>query len=315
MRRPFMVAPLLAAVLAGACSSAPPLTRQPAAHLTVAVVPISDVVPYFEAVQSGYFRQAGLDVTTEITAQSTAATSDLVRGSVQVIGGANYVNFFQAQAKGVLKIEVIAAGTQCAAGAQSVMVPPGSGITKPADLAGKTIAVNISPNIQTLTIDEQLKADDVNPASVRFVQIPFADMLTALNAHRVDAIAEVEPFISEAKTALGAETVLQQCKGPTANIPLAGYIATAQWAEAHPDLARAFQHAVQRGQELAASNRALDEKTLLAYVKISPAVAATVNFNNFPTTLDATQLQRVADLMQRGGMLSQSLNVTPLLFR
>jgi NitT/TauT family transport system substrate-binding protein len=131
----------------------------------------------------------------------------------------------------------------------------------------------------------------------------------------VNAISEVEPFISQAKTTLGAETVLQQCKGPTANIPLGGYIASAQWADAHPGLARAFQHAVQRGQALAASNRAMDQKALLTYVKILPSVAAEVNFNNFPTTLDATQLQRVADLMQRGGMLAQPLNVTPLLFR
>jgi NitT/TauT family transport system substrate-binding protein len=314
VRRLFLALPLVAAGLVGACSSAPASSPHTPAHLTVAVVPITDAVPYFEAVRNGYFRQAGLDVTTEVTAQSTAATGDLVRGSVQVIAAANYVNFFQADAKGILSVKVIAAGTECGTGTQSVLALPGSGITKPADLPGKSIAVNISPNIQTLTIDEQLKADNVSPASVHFVQIPFVDMLTALKAHRVDAISEVEPFVSQARITLGAQTVLQQCTGPTANIPLAGYIATSQWAGAHPALARAFQQAVQRGQALAAESRAADEKTLLTFAKISPDIAAVVRFNNFPTRLDATQLQRVADLMQTGGMLAEPLNVGPLLF-
>ena len=40
---------------------------------------------------------------------------------------------------------------------------PSSGITKPADLAGKTVAVNLTNNIQTLTLNAILKADGVDP--------------------------------------------------------------------------------------------------------------------------------------------------------
>ena len=126
-------------------------------------------------------------------------------------------------------------------------------ITSPAGLAGKTIAVNVSPNIQTLTITRQLQANGVPTAGVRYVVIPFADMTAALKAHRVDAISEVEPFLSSTEDALGAQPVLQQCTGPTAGIPLGGYITTAAWAAGHPAAARAFARAVEQGQALAAS--------------------------------------------------------------
>ena len=44
-------------------------------------------------------------------------------------------------------------------------------------------------------------------------------------------------------------------------------------------------------------------------------IAALVNLNAFPTSADPVQLQRVADLMQMGGMLAKPLNVAPLVSR
>ena len=307
---------LLAAVTAG-CGSAIAAKSTTAAltPVTVAVVPLADAVPVYIAQEDGYFKRAGLDVTIKVTAQSTAATADMVHGSVNVIASANYVNFFAGQAKGTLNIKVLAAGTACGTGTEDVMALPTSGITKPADLAGKTIAVNIAPNIQTLTINRQLHADGVNPASVHYVVIPFAHMTEALKAHQVDAISAVEPFLSQAEVSAGAQIVLQQCTGPTVDIPLDGYIATATWTSAHPATARAFQHAIEQAQAVAATNRAVVEKLLPSFMPITKQIASTVNLNTYETSLDPVPLQRVANLMQKGGMLARALNVSPLLFR
>ena len=110
--------------------------------------------------------------------------------------------------------------------------------------------------------------------------------MVRLKAHRVDAISEVEPFLNGAEVSLGAQPVLEQCTGPTADIPLGGYITTAAWADAHPATARAFAHAVEQGQALAASDRAAVEKVLPAYMPISKNIAALVNLNAFPTSAD-----------------------------
>lgn len=199
------------------------------------------------AVQRGYFTCAGPDVTYAITPQSTAAAADLVHGSVNVIAAANYVSFLAAQAHGTLNIRILAANSQCGTDTQAVLVRRASGITKPSDLAGKTIAVNVSPNIQTLTVPRQLQANGVPTAGVRYLVIPFADMAAALVTHRVDTISEVEPFLTQAEVSMGAQAVLPQCTGPTAGIPLGGYRTTAAWATAHPAAARAFARAVEQG--------------------------------------------------------------------
>jgi NitT/TauT family transport system substrate-binding protein len=191
---------------------------------------------------------------------------------------------------------------------------PGSGITSPAGLAGKTIAVNLTNNIQTLTTNAVLKSDGVNTATVKYVAIPFADMATALKAGRVNAISVVEPFLSGAEHSIGARQVMSDCSGPTAALPLSGYFATRAWTQKYPRTARAFQRAMDRAQAFANSDPAAVKQILPTYTKITAQAAGGIHLGSFPVTLAAAQLQRVADLMHSGGLLASAFNVQPMLF-
>jgi NitT/TauT family transport system substrate-binding protein len=284
-------------------------------HLTVAVLPATDDAPFWLALKSGYFRQEGLTVTPKVVAQSTLAIPGMLHGSVDVIGGANYVSFFEGQAGGALDVRVIAPAGSCTTDDFSVVVLPKTGIRSPVALAGKTIAAGLTNSISTLTINEMLKADNVNPKSVHYVAVSYPDMISALKNGDVTGASLVEPFLSEAEASLGAEVVQPQCQGPTANLPLSGYFATATWAETNPHAARAFARAIEKAQALADNDRAAVEKILPTYIKITPQIAAIVKLNAYPTTLDPVLIQRVADLMLSGGLLKGHLNVAPLLFR
>ena len=57
------------------------------------------------------------------------------------MAGANYVSFIEAQAKGTAQFKILAEGVTCKPNTFGVAALPSSGITKPADLAGKTVAV------------------------------------------------------------------------------------------------------------------------------------------------------------------------------
>jgi NitT/TauT family transport system substrate-binding protein len=283
-------------------------------HLTVAVLPATDDAPFWLALKDGYFREEGLTVTPKVVAQSTLAIPEMVHGSVDVIGGGNYVSFFQAQARGAVDIRVIAPAGSCTKDDFSVVALPSSGIRSPTGLAGKTIAVGLTNSISTLTITEMLRADNVSAASVHYVAVPYLDMLAALKKGDVAAASMVEPFLSEAEASLGAQVIQAQCQGPTASLPLSGYFATAAWAQANPHTARAFAAAIDRAQALADNDRAAAEKILPTYIKGISGVTAIVNLNAYPTSLDPVLIQRVADLMLSGGLLKMHLDVAPLLF-
>jgi NitT/TauT family transport system substrate-binding protein len=321
--RRFLVAAAAAVTLSGAAaacsSSSTPSTTAPTAtstglektHLVVAVPHIIQAAPLFLAIKNGYFSQQGLTVTPEFVTATTAAIPGLEGGSVDVIAGANYVNFFQAQATGAMSIKVLAEAADCDAASNAVLALPSSGITGPASLAGKTVAVQINPNIQTLTLNALLPSG----VNVHYVPITFPSMIAAMEAHRVDAISEVEPFITQAKTKYHARVVMSQCTGSISGQPQAGYMTTAGWVSKYPHTAAAFTKAIEQAQSLAASSPSAVENILPTYITgLTQAVAAHVDLGIFPTSMETTKLQELADMMHSAGMLKSPLTVTPLLY-
>jgi NitT/TauT family transport system substrate-binding protein len=283
-------------------------------HLTVGALPIVDDAPLFLAIKNGYFKQQGLTITTEIIPQSTLAIPDMLHGTVDIIGTGNYVSFFEGQAQKTFSIRVLSAGATCTQNSFGILTLPKSGIKGPAGLAGKTIAVNLTNNIQTLTADTLLKANGVSPASVRYVVVPFPDMGAALKAGRVNAISVVEPFMTGAEQAMGAVPVMSQCSGSVSRLPLSGYFATAAWAAKYPHTAHAFQVAMAKAQAFADANPSAVQKVLPTYTKITAAAAPHIKLSYYPPALNPAQVQRVADLMLAGGLLKTPLDVRPLLF-
>jgi NitT/TauT family transport system substrate-binding protein len=282
----------------------------------VGALPVVDDVSAYIAADEGIFQRDGLNVTIKQVLQSTLAIPEMRKGTIDIVGGGNYVSFIKASASDPANppYRIISEAATCASGSFDVLALPSAGIQTPADLQHKTIAVNLTNNIQTLMIDSVLKSDDVNPATVRFVVIPFPKMVAALEAHKVDAMSAVEPFITTAEQKAGAQPILDQCSGPDSNLPLSGYFSTTAWAQQHPQAVRRFQQAMAQAQEIADTDRAQVEKTLLKYVTGLTAVqAATITLEQFPTSLDSAQLNRVSNLMQEAGLIRGSIQASSLM--
>lgn len=308
------------ALLAAACSSGGSSGSAPASasgsgapsggsaagtSIVVGSLPIIDTAGLQVAMKEGYFKQAGLNVTVKTVTQSTTAIPDLLHGSIDVIGGGNYVSFLEAQANGTFPVEFLAGAVNCSPDSYGVVAMPSSGITKAPDLAGKTIAVNLTQNIQTLTTNAVLQAAGVSPGSVHYVQVPFPDMLSALKAGRVSAISAVEPFLAGALAA-GGKLVTSTCTGPAAAFPLSAYVTTQTWAQQHAAAAKAFQQALEKGNAYANAHPDVVRGLLPSYTSITAKAAATVPLGTFPAALDASLLQRVATLMKSGGLAAPS---------
>jgi NitT/TauT family transport system substrate-binding protein len=311
----FVAIGLAAVLAAGGCGSSAPATgtsAKPLTHLTVGVLPIVDTVSLFVAIKDGYFRQQGLSVTPKVLTAGTDAIPDMVAGSIDITSG-NYVSFIVATAHGVVKIRILAEASTCNGDSLNVLALPSAKISDPAGLAGKSVAVNGTGNVQTLTINALLEADHVSPATVKYVVVPFPDMVAALKAGRVDAMSAAQPFITGAEKA-GAASVLAQCQGPTAGLALGGYFATNAWVQKNPKTALAFQGAIEAAQAKAASDRALVDQILPTYIKITPKLAASMGLPGYPVAENGAQLQRLADLMHSGGLLARPFSMSQMLF-
>lgn len=280
--------------------------------ITVGAEPVADDAALYIAQKQGYFKQAGLNVTITPVTKSTDAIPDMLKGTVDVVAGANYVSFFEAEDKGTIQLTVLADAAHCQADSFDIVALPGSGITSAASLAGKTVGVNLTGDVQTVTLNEVLKADGVNPSSVHYVEDPFPDNVESLKAHRVDAISAIEPYLTASEEQLGATSVLSQCTGPTAGFPMSGYFSTAKWSQANPNTAKAFQTAIDKAQAYADSDSQAVRSVLPTYTTITSKEADLLNLNTYPTSVDVTELKEVATLMQAQGLLAKPLNVSSM---
>ncbi|MFC7303309.1 ABC transporter substrate-binding protein [Streptomyces monticola] len=279
--------------------------------VTVASLPLVDAAPLHIAVARKFFEQEGLTVRVKPVQQSVQVLSALAKGQLDVIAGANYVTFLQAQEKGTLAVRILAEGATLAPGMMDVVVPRDSPVESAADLKGKSVAMNILNNIQSLTLDAVLAGDGAGPVTYR--QIPFPQMGVALEQKQVDAAHVVEPFLSDVKKKLGARVVVKGGDGPVEGLPISGYVTTRQFADANPRTARAFQRAIRKAQAVADEDRDAVTAVLPGYARITPAQARGIALPGYPEKSDPRRLRRLIDLMVEDRLLKKPADPAELL--
>jgi len=320
------VGALAAAALAAGCSVAGASPGTPAAGtttITVAAAPGVDDAPLYLAVKDEIFQSAGLNVKITSYQSVSQELQALADGKVDVAAG-DYVDFFYAEAHSKLNLRIVADGYHAAPGVMEVLTLPGSGITAPQQLEGKTVGTpepQVIPvqkdapySLETVATQSALENDGVNLAQlpndrqVKWRPMPSADLINALADHQVSAILVQEPYIYEAESRLGAVEVLDSCSGATASLPLSGYFATGSFAHKNPDAVEDFRSALQRAQAVAVQPGPV-EAVLAHNSGMSMETASLVTIGAYPTSLDAASLQRVAGLMFNFSVLGQTLNV------
>src|SRR5215469_15185451 len=217
----------------------------------------------------GLFTKVGLHVTIKPVVSAQAVIPSMLHGSVDVDGG-GYVTYILAQAKGIAKIRILAAGFALGPHVTEIVALPRANIQSPADLRGKTIAVNQLGGLASDLTYTALAPYGITPGQVHLVAMPFPAMPGALAAGKIDAAYETEPFVTEAVKKYGVQAVADLDGGATQDFPLTGYAVLASWAARYPRTAAAFTKAIEQGNAIAATNLAVLQQVLSASLHLSP---------------------------------------------
>ena len=248
--------------------------------LTVQVLPITDVVPIYLGIEKGFFKEENLTIKTQTAQGGAEIIPQVQNGSVQ-IGYSNTPSLFIAAAKG-LPIEIVApadGGIGAKKGKQAIdaiMVKKDSPIKKPADLVGKTVAVNTLKNISDVSTSGALDKLGIDPRGVKYLDVPLPDMLGALDAGRVDAIFTVSPFKTIAeqsgkyRTIINPEPVLRPRMHNTA------YFVSKQWGEENKDVLERFLRALRKSMEYSDTHDADNRKQLAKYTQLPKKIIPTI---------------------------------------
>jgi NitT/TauT family transport system substrate-binding protein len=312
-RRYSMVITLVGlATLAAGCTSGSGSSNQSGSlektSIVVGAVPATDTAGLYIAQQQGFFAAEGLHVKIVPIISAELAISKQLAGGYDVTLG-NYVSYIQADAEQGADLRIIAEGSVMQATNQEIVTLPGSRIVTLAGLRGATLAVNVRNNIGTILIGSALEENGLSIRDVKLVAIPFPLMVTALKDHKVEAAWLPEPFLSTAELQIGVRGMLDLDEGAVAGFPVVGYAVTRAYEQRYPRTVAAFIRALERGQAMADSSRAAVEQATKAFLGVSPQTAAVMAVPAFPLGVDRVRLQRVADAMERFGLLKQPFSV------
>ncbi|MGN9838688.1 ABC transporter substrate-binding protein [Nonomuraea sp. H19] len=279
-------------------------------QLLIGVVPVPSSAPLFIAEKRGFFQAEGLTVKTEIIQAPQAVMPKILNGSMDAFL-TSYVSLMAINDTGAAKLKLFQHSQEAAPGVAGVVVAKDSPIKTAADLKGKTIAVNVLKALgQTLT-NAHLQQAALKPEDVKYVQVPFADQLSALSSGSVDAAWLVEPFLTAAKKS-GATQIIDTTDGVTAGVPIDGWGVSEEWLAKNPKTAAALHRALAKAQEIASSDRKAIDEVVPTYTQIPAEAAAAMTLGKFSLQADKAGVQKLADLLHGYGYLKAKVDVAQL---
>jgi NitT/TauT family transport system substrate-binding protein len=289
--------------------------------LNVGVVPAMDSAGFFIALHDGLFAKEGLKINySPAVSSETAVAQQVAKNPTLDISGGNYVSYINEAATDRQPIEVVAEASIMQQGAQTIFTMPSSKIKTLAELKGHLVGVNAPGNIDYLLDVSVLQENNITPSTVKFPTkaIPFPQMGGMLASGQIAAATLPEPFASQAEQEYGAVPLADLNQGATSDFPIEGYVVTKQWAAQNPNTLKRFLAALEVGQEISDTDRPAVEQAFESINgpqngQVTAGIAAVMALDTYPIGIDATRIQRVADVMFQFGLLKSRFKVSSML--
>jgi len=292
-----------AGVAGGSTSGATPEV----AEVNVAALPLVDFAPLFYAAACGFFEAEGLTANLEVVQGGPVAGQLLTAGDVQFSFN-NWLSVAGIVANGA-PLQVVANGSWLADGQGGIFVTDDSDITDPADLVGRTLAVNTTGNVGDITAASRLAELGIE-GQPNWVPTAFPEIIAAIETGAVEGGMLTEPFTTQARAA-GLREVLDLYTGATQNLPIAGYVSVTPFVTANPETTAAFRAAIEQATTALAADEAALRSYIPLFTQVPEPAAQVLILPIFQTELRLADLQEPADLMAELGFLDEPLDMTP----
>jgi NitT/TauT family transport system substrate-binding protein len=317
----------LAATAGAASALGVPLAvrAQAGPKLRIGYWPIAAGLPFYSAVELGYFKEAGLDVEPQRFAGAQqvmeAVLSGRAEGTSNGTGSAN-IAIGEIAAPGTFKI-FCSNPSNAKNVLDEIIVPAASPAKTIADLKGKRIASG--PGIQNVTLAKTvLERGGATGATV--IELPIGQHVAALAAGQVDGAYTLEPTgtigrMNGTTKVLEAGVIAHYILGD----PLAPWFGgsaslAGAFIKKHPEEAKKFIAAYGKGVNYVRSKSAEARQYLKGYTAIEGALtsevplAAYMMYNEFKPA-DVAHFQKFFDLFSEKGIFSSRLMVDSMLYK
>ncbi|MFT3864169.1 MAG: ABC transporter substrate-binding protein [Solirubrobacterales bacterium] len=175
-------------------------------------------------------------------------------------------------------------------------------IKSPADLEGKTVAINSLNGLGQMLAEAAVENAGGDPKSIKFVAINFPDMGQALTDGRVDAIWNVEPFLvmleQEAEIERASSTYPMEPEAP-----VSVWTVSAEYLEKNEATVKAVQAALNESYEYAAEHEEEDREVVMKATNTEEGLWPKVTLQTHAITVPTSAVETEIEAMEASGLV------------
>ncbi|APV49603.1 ABC transporter substrate-binding protein [Betaproteobacteria bacterium GR16-43] len=321
-RRNFLRAALAGTVIAGA----PAIVRaQAGPKIRVGYWPIASGLPFYAAIEKGYFKEAGLDVepikfagAQQVMEAMLSGRSD---GSANGTGSANLAIGAIAQ-PGLFKI-FCTNPSNAKFVLDEFIAPANTNYKTIGELSGKRIASG--PGIQNVTLAKTM-LERAGAKNVTVMELPIGQHVAAIAAGQVDACYTLEPTgtigrMNGTTKIIEAGVVAKYILGdPLAPWHGGAATLTSEFIAKNPEATKKYMAAYVKGVELVRAKPDEARTFMKGYTAIEGPLTQEVPLASYMpyTEFNASSIayfQKFYDLFTEKGIFSQKVDVNTLLYK
>lgn len=292
-------------------------TKSPPTTIRIVALPIANFTPLLIARDKGYFSAENLSVTWSMVAQGGVAIQAVFGGSAEIGGSATFETMV-ARAHG-LDLMFIADGVHIhnhPPDNSALLVRTDGSVRNAADLVGKKVSVGLIDSVNYVHMLEWLHKHNVDPQKVEFLEIPFPQMADALFQKRLDAVWNVEPFVTFMTQSGKAKVLAYPYLETIPGMDIVAYFAKESWIKAHPDLAQRFRSAIDRATtDLATMSKDDRDNWVAKFTGMKLDVVRHVTLPVFSTQYKIPSLQANIELAVKYKMISKPFDVNTMIWK
>jgi NitT/TauT family transport system substrate-binding protein len=287
-----LLAPLL---LAGAN----PATAQTKIKMTYTAV--SGFAAGYVAQQQGFFQKHGVDVQFVQTNISGNIPAIIESGSTE-IGGATTAQILQANDAG-LDLDIFGGGAVYPLPGDVLVARPEAHINKTTDLKGKTVGVPGIGALLHIMLRRDLKANGVDPNSVKYVELGFPQAGDALKAGQIDAYPMQAPFTARVLQSGAGVAVANWLSATPAGTVTTIYFTTRAWANAHKDVIEGMKVGMREAVDFMKTHPDDANQAVAKYTGLPVQVVAAIPMPLIDVDLSPKQIQFWIDICKEQGLI------------
>ena len=304
-----LMAPL--AILDSAAQTKPPPTE-----IRVVDLPIANSTPLLVARDKSYFADENLSVTWSPVAQGGVAIEAVFGGSAE-IGTSAIFETMVARGNG-LDLMFLAAGVHIHNHPPDNSAPPvrtDDSVRSAADLVGKKVSAGLINSVNYVHMLAWLEKRGVDPKKIEFQEIPFPQMADALFQKRVDAVWNVEPFVTFMTQSGNAKVLAYPYLDNIPGMDISNYYAKESWIKANPDVALRFKRAIDRATtDIANMSKEERDNWVAKFTGMKLDIVKNVTLPVFSTQYNIPSLQQNLELAVKYKMISKPFDVKTMIW-